>query len=266
MLNQPDNLALGGMKKTVTIMFTDLVDFTKLSERLEPEQLSTILNDYFTSMTDIIMNYHGTVDKFIGDAIMVFWGAPLDDHNHAQNALETAIEMQYEVNKIRQRNVLENKPKLFLRIGISSGDVIVGNMGSRQRFDYTVIGDEVNLASRLEGVNKLYGTDILISERTLKYLSNHSQLVYIDTVCVAGKSERIKLYTWFSDINLIQDITEAIDHFNKQSWKQSELCWQQLVDRDECSKLANLYLDKIKDLQRKPLLSDKDFITILSKM
>ena len=144
--------------------------FTPISEKLDPEDLVHLLNDYLTEMTEIILNDQGLVDKYMGDAIMAFWGAPLDQPNHPEMACESSLEMIAKLKELQTKWKNEDKPIFDIGIGINSGDAIVGNMGSSQRFDYTAIGDNVNLASRMEGLNKIYGTNILITEYTLSLI------------------------------------------------------------------------------------------------
>ncbi|EKD39502.1 MAG: Adenylate/guanylate cyclase with Chase sensor, partial [uncultured bacterium] len=170
MIAHPERLKLGGQKREVTLLFTDLQGFTVISERMSPEDVSQLLNHHLTEMAQIIMRHNGTVDKFIGDAVMAFWGAPLDDPQQAIHACLAAVEMQAAMAVMREHLASEGLPPLHMRIGIHSGRAIVGNMGSNDRFDYSAIGDTVNLASRLEGINKLYGTEILLSEYTAALL------------------------------------------------------------------------------------------------
>ncbi|MEK7504440.1 MAG: adenylate/guanylate cyclase domain-containing protein, partial [Patescibacteria group bacterium] len=152
------------------------------SEKLEPEDLAKKLNDYLTRMTNIVFKYSGVLDKYIGDAVMAFWNAPIADADHALKACQTALEMQ------------EQAGEFEIRIGINTGDMVVGNMGSQMRFDYSLLGDNVNLGSRLEGTNKEYGTKILISESTNKQIANKLITRFIDTVAVKGKEQGIKIY------------------------------------------------------------------------
>ena len=198
LVENPKKLKLGGEKKNLTILFSDIRGFTSLSEKFSPESLSIFLNRYLTEMTEIVLRKNGTVDKFIGDAVMAFWGAPLDDANHAANALETALEM---IDSLQIFN-RENKgkyPEIDIGIGINTGEVTVGNMGSEKRFDYTVIGDSVNLASRLEGLNKIYGTNIILSEFTVSEFlkeNNPPKPLFreLDLVKVKGKDQPVKIY------------------------------------------------------------------------
>ena len=162
----PAKATLGGDRRFITIFFSDLVNFTGLSEKLEPEKVVALLNHYFTVMSEIIFDSNGIIDKYQGDGIMALWGAPIPLKDHATLACLAALKCQENMNKIHASIGDGGFLPLSMRIGIHSGDVIVGNMGSVQRFDYTAIGDHVNLASRLEGVNKLYGTNILITEAT----------------------------------------------------------------------------------------------------
>ena len=195
MIAHPERLALGGERREITLLFTDLADFTSLSEKLAPEQVAQLLNSHLTQMTEIIMRYGGTVDKFIGDAIMAFWGAPLADPDHALHACQAARDMQAAMASRRKTAGEGGAVDLHMRIGIHTGEAIVGNMGSTDRFDYTAIGDNVNLASRLEGVNKLYGTGILISEATAQRVAGRLPLRKVDKVKVKGRQQDVEIYT-----------------------------------------------------------------------
>ena len=208
MIRHPEQLKLGGTRRNITLIFTDLQDFTAISESLAPEMVAKFLNNYFTEMTRIILNYGGTVDKFIGDAIMAFWGAPLEDPEQALHAVQAAIDMQQAMASMRSKLIDEGLPEVHMRIGIHSGEAIVGNMGSVDRFDYSALGDSVNLASRLEGINKQYGSEILLSEATAQQLGNRIPLMYVDRVVVKGKTEPIDIYTPQQD-NEVRKLAEA---------------------------------------------------------
>jgi len=171
LLADPDNMNLGGEEKTVTVLFSDIAGFTSLSERIPPEELVSLLNRYLTEMTDIILSQGGIIDKFLGDAIMAEFGIPLPCNDHGARGVTAGLLMQARLAELRQEWKDEGLPELYCRIGINTGKMVVGNMGSEQVQDYTVIGDAVNLASRLEGANKFYGTNLMISEFTLGALT-----------------------------------------------------------------------------------------------
>lgn len=199
LVEHPDRMKLGGEARVLTLMFTDLANFTAMSERLTAEATVEVLTEYFNAMTPIIHRFGGTVDKFIGDAVMAFWGAPLDDDRHAEHAVRAAIEMQAAMEVLSASLQARGLPAIAMRIGLHTGRVVVGNVGSHSRFSYTVIGDAVNLAARLEGANKAFGTGILLSEATAALLPPDVELRYINTVIVKGKSEAVKVYTPCSD-------------------------------------------------------------------
>ncbi len=201
MLGQPEKLQLGGDEKDLTVMFSDIRGFTTISEKLSPQALVHLLNDYLTPMTDIVFAKAGTLDKYIGDAVMAFFGAPIDNPKNALDACEAALEMMEALARMREKWRIEdpNVPFVDIGIGLNSGPMVVGNMGSLQRFNYTVMGDNVNLASRLEGTNKEYGTHILISEATLLSARKAGgpdcvSVRELDLITVKGKHEPIRLY------------------------------------------------------------------------
>ena len=160
MLKHPERLKLGGDKKDLTVLFSDIRGFTTISEGLSPEELVHLLNEYLTVMTDVVFKYDGTLDKYMGDAIMAIYGAPYEQQNHPASACHSALEMMEKLRKLNEKWNSEGKKPLDIGIGINTGMMMVGNMGSDQRFDYTVMGDTVNLGSRLEGINKNYRTNI----------------------------------------------------------------------------------------------------------
>ncbi len=185
---------LGGTKRDLTILFSDIEGFTTWSEKLKPEELILVLARYFSGMTRIIMRHQGTVDKFIGDAIMAFWGAPNDLQDHARHAAQAAVEcLQFQIELNRQLKV-EGLEPINSRIGLNSGEVLVGNVGYEDRLNYTVIGDAVNLASRLEGLNKYYRSNILLSDACASRLGNGFVLRTIDKIVVKGKTENILVH------------------------------------------------------------------------
>ncbi len=195
-LNDPSKLSLGGTRCQMTVLFSDIAGFTSISELLAADTLAHLLNIYLTQMTDLVFQYNGVLDKYIGDAVMAFWGAPVIDKNHALHACQTALAMQEKIQSKKMQAMWdEHHIKHFdVRIGIHSGEMIVGNMGSQSRFDYTVIGDNVNLGSRLEGLNKEYGTHIIISENTYASVKNEVIARRLDTVAVKGKQKGVGVY------------------------------------------------------------------------
>jgi adenylate cyclase len=186
-MKNPQALNLGGEKKLVTIFFSDLAGFTTLSEKLPPEEVVHILNTYLERMTSVIMENNGFVNKFEGDAVMAFWGAPLGADDQAAQAMRAALRCQEELLVLNDDFEKNGLPRLGMRIGINSGDVIVGNIGSLKRFEYTVIGDAVNLASRLEGINKQYGTRIICGSLAAQMAAGEMALRRLDRVRVKGK-------------------------------------------------------------------------------
>jgi adenylate cyclase len=193
-VRDPEKLKLGGETRELTILFSDVQGFTSISEMLNPEQLTTLLNQYLTAMTDIMMEEGGTVDKYEGDAIIAFWNAPLDDHEHATRAVRAALRCQQRLGEMRPELKEFCGRDLYARYGINTGKVVVGNMGSNQRFNYTFLGDAGNLASRLEGVNKEFGTYLMISEFTKALLSDEFACRELGRVRVVGRAKPVAVF------------------------------------------------------------------------
>ena len=196
---QPDLLRLGGTKQPLSIMFTDVRGFTTISEHYgdDVEGLTSIMNRYMTAMTKSILKNNGTLDKYIGDAQMAFWNAPIENHNHVDDAITTALEMLDELNEFNQIMDDEKIPPFGMGIGINTGTVVVGNMGSDQRFDYTCLGDAVNLAARLEGQSKSYGVDLVLGQQVVNYSKREYGFVELDRIAVKGKTKPETIYTLF---------------------------------------------------------------------
>jgi adenylate cyclase len=198
----PSLLKLGGERKELTFMFSDIRGFTPISESMKdnPEELTRYVNKFLTAMTTIILKNGGTIDKYMGDCIMAFWNAPIDCKNHRELAVKSAIEMKTKLDQMNK--TAEFDPPLKIGIGLNTGDCLVGNMGSEQRFDYSVIGDAVNLASRLEGVSKYYDTTIIISENTadgIDYIPltrpKGFKFYKVDNTFVKGKKEKVSIFS-----------------------------------------------------------------------
>ena len=193
----PSLLKLGGERKELTFLFSDIRGFTPISEKFkgQPEMLTRYVNKFLTAMTDIILKNDGTIDKYMGDCIMAFWNAPIDVKDHQMLAVMTASQMQTELVRLNEELTAEGLPEINIGIGINTGPCLVGNMGSEQRFDYSVIGDAVNLASRLESSSKTLGKTLVISENTMCGIEHIFPFEYIDSITVKGKTEPIKVYT-----------------------------------------------------------------------
>ena len=190
----PEKLTLGGERRELSIFFSDLQGFTSISEALDPESLTSLLNDYLSAMTDIIHEENGTVDKYEGDAIIAFWNAPLDVPDHAYRAVNAALRCQEKLAELRPRYLAKTGKELYMRIGVNTGYAVVGNMGSKDRFDYTMLGDSVNLAARLEGVNKEFGTYTMVSAETRKQAGDKFCFRELARVAVVGKKEAVTVF------------------------------------------------------------------------
>jgi adenylate cyclase len=193
----PELLRLGGESRELSIMFTDVRGFTTISEHYgeDVQGLTQIMNRYMTAMTAKILENNGTLDKYIGDAQMAFWNAPVDDEYHAKHAVKTALEMMGSLDAFNEEIAKEGVPAFGMGLGINTGTVVVGNMGSDQRFDYTCLGDSVNLASRLEGQSKPYGVKIVLGERTADLIKDEYPVVELDCIAVKGKTKGVKIFT-----------------------------------------------------------------------
>lgn len=231
-LQDPELLKTGGEKKTCTVYFSDVRGFTSISEKLKPEELSAYTNHYFTPMANRILATGGCLDKFIGDAIMAFWGAPLDMPDHPQVAAQTAVDHLFDLDKIRSDMEQMNFPPPQIGIGLNTGEMTVGNMGCDARFSYTVMGDSVNLGSRLEGLTKEYGIQIMISEATQKLLPEGQFFTRnLDDITVKGKIEPVKVFELMRPDALPKEqmIHDLLGHFHlgreayiKQDWAKAE--------------------------------------------
>ncbi len=189
-----DDIKLGGKKANVTVLFADIRGFTSMSEKMTAEEVSVILNEYFSEIEPIIAKYNGVINKFIGDAVMAIFGEPIQDINHPQNAVKCAYDMLKKVDQLQDKWLFEGKPKIEIGIGINTGEAFVGNIGSEKRLEYTVIGDTVNLASRIESYNKVYKTNLLISSSTYSYVSDITDVIKITDVTIRGKSKKTDIY------------------------------------------------------------------------
>ncbi|MCX6701951.1 MAG: adenylate/guanylate cyclase domain-containing protein [Candidatus Zambryskibacteria bacterium] len=193
-VKNPSAVVLGGEEREITVLFSDIRGFTSISEKTTPPELVRILNTYFSAITKKIIENDGVLDKYIGDAIMVFWGAPIPEPRQADKAVKAGLEMLEELEKLNRKLVSEGDPEIKIGIGIYTGKAVVGNIGSEHRFDYTAIGDTVNTASRIEGLTKEYKTEIIIGEGTKNKLTENFSVTSLGTANVKGKMEGIKIY------------------------------------------------------------------------
>jgi adenylate cyclase len=259
MLKNPDKLQLGGEKKELTVLFSDIRGFTTISEQMTPEGLVKFLNEYLTVMTDLVFKYNGLLDKYMGDAIMAVFGAPLDQKDHALKACLTALEMMEELKKLRDKWEKQGMPALNIGIGINSGPMVVGNMGSERRFDYTVMGDNVNLGSRLEGLNKQYGTNVIVSEFTMNQISDGLIVRELDLVRVKGKEQAVKIYELMGRGNPTHELSTFLEHYQAgvqgyrcREWDKGIEALQKALDLMPEDYPARMYLNRCIELKANP--------------
>ncbi|MFW7379357.1 MAG: CHASE2 domain-containing protein [Oligoflexus sp.] len=259
-LDDPSALALGGQKKELTVFFSDVRSFTTISESLTPEKLCELMNEYFTPMTSIVLRSKGVLDKYIGDAIMAFWGAPLELENSADVGCQASIEMLYALDKIRVDFPKRGFPVIDIGIGLNTGQMSVGNMGSGERFTYTVMGDSVNLGSRLEGLTKEYGIKVMISEFTQAKLTPGKFFTRdLDDIRVKGKHEPVKVFDlmrpdFFPQQHLITEFIQAFEQgrkeYSSQSWDKAHEAFAQCLRMRPEDKAASMYLERVKEYMK----------------
>ncbi|MGQ9689053.1 MAG: CHASE2 domain-containing protein [Desulfobaccales bacterium] len=257
LLEHPERLKLGGERRRLTVFFSDLAGFTTLSERLSPEEVVSLLNDYLSRMTDIILAEEGTVDKFEGDAIMAFWGAPLEQEDQALRACRAALEQQAALVELNRRSTERGLPPLTVRIGLHTGEAVVGNLGSQKRFDYTVIGDTVNLASRLEGLNKFYGTFILASETTAAECGDDILFREVDRVAVKGRATPVTVYQPLGCRNnlrpeltaLSQKFSLALTAYRQRKFSEAGVLFEQILVQHPDDGPARVFLERCRRFQ-----------------
>lgn len=253
LVRQPERLRLGGESCDLTILFSDVRGFTTLSEALGPVKLVQVLNEYLTRMTDLVFEQEGTLDKYIGDALMAFFGAPIEQPDHPARACRSALAMMASLEGLNQELAATGAPRLAIGIGINTGPVVVGNMGSRMRFDYTVMGDAVNLASRLEGLTKQYGVDILLGELTVRALGPGFVLREIDQVKVKGKTEPVIIHQLVGLEGKVPEKTltvidlgrQALAAYRRQDWTGARTRFEAILDLDHQDGPARLFLERI---------------------
>lgn len=230
LLDNPDMLQLGGEEREMSVLFSDVAGFTTISENLSPQELVALLNEYLTAMTDIVLLNDGIIDKYEGDAIMAEWGAPIHFPDHAFKAVHAAILMQRKLAELRPMWRERGLPNVTARVGINTGEMVVGNMGSKEVFDYTVMGDAVNLASRLEGANKPYNTDIMISETTYQQVKDKIRCRELDYLRVKGKTLPVTVYEVINHLReeispaeekMYADFETGLHLYRKQEFKQA---------------------------------------------
>ncbi len=257
---------LEGRSQEVTVLFSDLRKFTSISENLTPRETGHLLNTYFDTMIPIVFEYQGTLDKLMGDAIMAFFGAPRELSDHPQKAAETALKMVEELDRLKSESREKGIEKLSLGIGLNTGQVTVGNLGSHKFMDYTVIGDTVNLGSRLEGLNKNYGTSIIISQSTAEQLDSRFVLRELDRVRVKGKAHAVTIFELLgvreeldeSHFKFLEIFHSGRRRYIKRDWKAAEETFNQALELFPEDRPTRLYLERVEDLLKNPPDSDWD--------
>ena len=268
MSKDPQRFTMQAESREMTVLFTDVVGFTSISEKLTPKELATFMNEYLTAMTSIIYEHGGTVDKYIGDAIMAFWGAPLDDQDHALHAVQAALAMRKRMVTLQQEMTIQGFPEIKIGIGINSGQMRVGNMGSSYRVAYTVMGDAVNLASRLEGLTRQYDTWIISGEVTRAKVAGYIWRD-LDLVRVKGKNEPVAIHEpcgaessldneYLNDITLFNEMVAA---YRGREWPAAEEMLHKLIANKPDRKLYQFYLKLIGQYQIEPPSSDWDGVS-----
>jgi len=271
-LKNPEKLKLGGDKKNLSVMFSDIRGFTSISEKLSPEKLVQLLNEYLTAMTNIVFKYDGLLDKYIGDAIMAVFGAPLDQPDHARRACLTAVEMMAELRRLQTKWATEGWPEINIGIGVNTGDMVVGNMGSEMRFDYTVMGDSVNLASRLEGTNKEYGTNIIVSEFTHESVKDEFFCRELDAVRVKGKKLPVRIFELLGEQKgkaqwqgFAEIFENGLNLYRSGRWDEAIAAFNKVLELKPDDYPAKLYIERCESLKEQPPEGEWDGVFTMTR-
>lgn len=271
-LKDPSHLELGGRKEFMTVFFSDVRGFTSISEKLDPKDLSTLLNRYLTPMTEIVFAHKGTLDKYMGDAIMAFFGAPLPSQDHAESAVRVALEQMNSLKKLQAELTSQGLPSIDIGIGINTGEMSVGNMGSETVRSYTVMGDSVNLASRLEGLNRIYGTHILISEFTKKELPPSYITRPIDKVRVKGKNHPVEIFEVVSsspgndtESEWLATYVRSLELYRQKAFREALVSFQKTLELKATDPVALLYIERCKVFIDHPPAADWDGVFNLTE-
>ncbi|MBF0224944.1 MAG: tetratricopeptide repeat protein [Desulfobacterales bacterium] len=263
----PETLKLGGEEKYLTVLFCDLVGFTSYSERYYPHEMVTIISDYFAAMTEEVFKFEGTLKEYVGDEMMVIFGAPFQQYDHAKRACLAALAMKKRLSLLRDEWSKIGRPPLRARTGVNSGEMLVGNLGSPYRFSYGVLGDNVNLASRLEGLNNMYGTEILIGQNTAKLVNDSFYLREIDRVRVKGRQQTVSVFelieskskTISQEIQTIIELyAEGLSEYMKQNWEKSIKFFKEAIECNPNDKPSSIMLERCINYKRKPPLENWD--------
>ncbi len=269
MSRDPENYSMAGRKAELTVLFSDVRGFTTISEGLEPDELASLMNQYLGAMTVVVRKHRGTLDKYIGDAIMAFWGAPVDDPEHAKNAVLTGLEMHVALTALNKDLVARGWPELKIGIGVNTGPMTVGDMGSPVRQSYTVMGDAVNLGSRLEGITKQYGVGFIAGEATRELLKKEFVFRELDRVRVKGKEDPVGIYEPVGqegqvpkdEMDEIKLWNQALRLYRAQDWDQAEVTLMNL-QRIKPRYLYDLYIKRVEHLRKEPPGENWDGVTI----
>ncbi|GAB6282365.1 MAG: adenylate/guanylate cyclase domain-containing protein [Ignavibacterium sp.] len=261
LIKNPDKLKLGGERKILTVLFSDIEDFSTFSEKMNPEELVSFLNEYFSEMSKIIFENKGTLNKFIGDGILTFWGAPIYISEHAYFACKSALEMQRKLTILRNIWIKQNKPEIKIRIGINTGNMIIGNIGGLKKFDYTIMGDNVNIASRLENANKEYKSQILISESTYELVKEKFIIRELDLIIVKGKTKPLRIYELIGfqndpiseeKIKSLNYFTEGLIHYRKKNFSEALELFQKCNSNNCEDEPSKIYIERCKYFLKNP--------------
>ncbi|MFC1724897.1 CHASE2 domain-containing protein [candidate division KSB1 bacterium] len=273
LIQNPDMVKLGGEKKVLTVFFSDVAGFTTISEALTPEELVALLNEYLTAMTNIVLSYDGMIDKYEGDAIMAVFGAPIHFDDHPTRACHVSLDMQNELINLRKKWKEENRPELYVRIGLNTGPMVVGNMGAADRFDYTVMGDSVNLGARLEGANKQYGTNIMISEFTYEMCKNDIESRFLDLLRVKGKNLPVTVYEVLAKKNdglsgdmkkIVELYNQGLEYYRSLDWDNGIKSFEEALNIDPNDGPSKVYLERCKQCKINPPPSDWDGVFVMT--
>ena len=259
LLARPELLRLGGEEKELTAMFADIVGFTTIAEGLTPTALVNLLNEYFSEMTETIFKYWGTLDKYIGDSIMAFWGAPYPQPDHAERACFAGLDMLQGLRALQSRWKSQGKPYMDIGIGIHTGPMLVGNLGSSRRFNYTIMGDHVNLASRLQGLNRKFGTHMIVSEATYETLRGKLTARELDLIRVKGKTKPVKIYEVLGRAeehaqyrDLLERFHEALEAYRQGRWKTAIGLFEELQRNYDQDGPSQLLIERCHELVGRP--------------